>query len=795
MKNLIYIFTFWTFILSNNIIHAQICVGEPGDIKWEFWTNIYDNELGELHASYNYPKQPDRVTNISKTQSPLNYDNLMGGRIRGFIKIPETQTVTFNVTGNNKAYFFLSSGTSPTDTTLLASTPEYTAQYDHTAYPSQTADPITLQGETFYYFELVYVENWGWDHAYLFWKNPDVNADEWRIITEQYLYGIGCEDTCDPRGTPCDDGDASTTDDIEDGNCNCFGTPATSNSCIGERNSITAYRYDGLPGNDLNTMYNASNYPAMPDYSENLEFLGSPSNSDFDSIGTLVQGYLTVPVSGLYKFNLTSDNNSIFFLSSDDDPANKQAHQILVTSGIGMVEHDQFIWQSTSNIYLEKNQYYYIEFNHKQGTGNTHYSVFWQTPFTAADQWKRIPLSYVYDYECEMACVPENTPCNDGDPFTNNDQYNDNCECTGTPCEGPDCDSPLASYVPYEKCDVTDAIDNNEENNWLSCTKTQNPIAEYGLSHWIMYDLGDRHKVFGSHFWNYNVAGETSKGFNAVAIHYSSDASNWTHLGDYNWMLAPGTSGYSGFTGPDFMGEFAKYILVTCLDASEGCKGIGKSSFSILKCPLEGTVCDDKNPYTIDDKYDGDCYCIGKSIEENDCNQDYLALGDSTLHEAIHSATIEVSSVSQIASHQTIGLVAGSAVILEPGFDTGDSTIMIASIDPCDEQRGQSDITLSKSAMESYKEALAKAKLEPLQWTKEEESDVISIQYYIAEPGHHKLSIALPQGSSYTLADHEYLNRGLYTKRFRTKKLDSGVYTIELKSAKDLQTERIPIGL
>lgn len=771
---------------------SQVCVGEAGTLKWEFWTNIYDRKMGELHASYNFPKHPDRVVDISKTQSPRNYDNYMGGRIRGFIKVDQTQTVTFNITGNNTAHFYLSSTSSPDDKNLSAFTQSYTSPYEHDKYPEQTTNPVTLQGGVHYYFELLYVEDYGSDHVYLFWKNPDIAANEWRIITDQYLYGVDCVDTCPPRGTPCDDGDASTSDDIEDGNCNCFGTPTTSNSCVGARKQITAYRYDGIPGNDLNTLYNHPSYPAMPSTSEGLDFFGSPVSSEHDSIGTLVQAFLTVPVSGLYKFNITSDNNSIFFLSSDDDPANKQAHQILVTSGIGMTDHDAFLWQNTSNIFLEKNKYYYVEINHKQGTYNSHYSVFWQTPYTEADTWKRIPSEYIYDYNCEISCVPTGTLCDDGDPFTNNDMYDANCNCVGTPCEPADCDSPLANYIPYAKCDVTDAIDNNESNNWLSCTKSQNPIAEYGLSHWIQYDLGGRHKVFDSHFWNYNVENQTALGFQNVAIHYSQDASVWTHLGDYNWMQAPGTSGYSGFPGPDFMGEYARYILITCLDAGEGCKGIGKSSFRIVKCPLAGTACDDKNAYTIDDKYDDNCLCAGKSIEENDCNQDYLALGDSTLHEAVHSATIQVSSVSQVANHQTVGLVAGSAVILEPGFDTGDSTIVIASIDPCTAQRSSHRL-VTESAMEQYKKKLAAAKLEPLQISTDEEEGIVTVQYYVEQPGHHSISISNENGYHYELSAYEVLNKGVYTKYFRTDKLSTGTYNITLSSAKSNVVERLTL--
>lgn len=773
---------------------AQICIGDPGVLQWECFDKVYDDEMSELQAAFDYPTRPVVVKNIYKTKSPYNYDNYIGSRIRGYIQLPSTDTVEFNITGNQKVEFYLSTDDQPENIQLEAYSYDYTETEQHDKYPEQTSQLITLQGGQYYYFEILQVESTGSDFVYLYWKNPQVNLDTYTIITEDFIWGVGCTEECEPAGTPCDDGDATTSDDIEDGFCHCIGSKETTNTCIGERSKVQIYRYDTIPGGDLNDLYEAANFPGTPDYSETVDFLGVPSKNVYDETGALIQGYLTVPITGNYKFNVTGDDETILFISSDDDPENKQAHQCFVSSWTYMTEHDKFVWQSTANIYMEENKYYYIEINEKEGGGSEHYSAFWQTPYTEVGQWKRIPATYFYDYDCEIACIEEGVLCDDGDPFTNNDQYDDNCECHGTPCEAEDCDSPLANYVTYAKCDITDLLDNNEENNWLSCTTTANPNNNYGDGHWIMYDMGQRHELYETHFWNYNVIGGTDQGFQSVAIDYSVDGTTWSNYGNYTWPLATGEDAYSGFAGPDLMGTYAQYILISSLDAGE-CRGLGKSSFTAVLCPLADTDCDDLNRYTVNDKYNDNCECIGTPIEINDCLEDYVTLGDSTIYNSAHSASIDVNSISQIAENNIVGFVGGKSVILEPGFETGPDVIFIATIDPCEEAKAAEAIRI-KTRAEKIEERKAKRKqdeLAGLQVIANEKSDYQTIRFFLPKGGQSKLDILQNEKVLYTLVDHDYGNTGVYDKVIRTKKLESGIYQVRLTTNEGVEVERMVV--
>ena len=54
-----------------------------------------------------------------------------------------------------------------------------------------------------------------------------IQIDGVRFLAISEVEVMGCNNTssCPPAGTSCDDGNANTTNDIEDGNCNCVGTP------------------------------------------------------------------------------------------------------------------------------------------------------------------------------------------------------------------------------------------------------------------------------------------------------------------------------------------------------------------------------------------------------------------------------------------------------------------------------------------------------------------------------------------------------------------------------------------
>ncbi len=70
-----------------------------------------------------------------------------------------------------------------------------------------------------------------WDLQLQGWQNSDLWCE---------IAGLKNETSCPAAGTPCDDGDPNTTNDIQDGNCGCVGTPCqTAGSTCDDNNPCT----------------------------------------------------------------------------------------------------------------------------------------------------------------------------------------------------------------------------------------------------------------------------------------------------------------------------------------------------------------------------------------------------------------------------------------------------------------------------------------------------------------------------------------------------------------------------
>ena len=792
MKKIIYIALLAVIAAAN--LTGQVCPGVPGQITYEVWQNLPDDEFSDLSALFTYPNRPDISLKRYRIQTPTNFDNYMGARLRGYISVPTTTTTTFNITGERLGQFYLSTDSDPANAILIAEHTSGTSVTEHDKYPEQTSMDITLQAGQYYYFELLHIDNGGSDHSAIYWKNDIVDPLNWTLVTYQYIADVDClPDACPAAGTPCDDGNANTTDDIHDGNCNCVGSTPTANSCIGDRGKVAMYRYEGLPGGNLTGLYSAANYPAMPDYSAQLQELGYYRSNAVDSVGQLLQGYLTVPVTGDYRFNVTGDDNTVFFLSSDEDIANKTDLEITVTGWTHSTQHDKYEEQTSVSVALVAGEYYYYEVNNKEGGGHEFFTVFWEAPAAGTPSWKRIPSSYLYDYTCTLACIPAGTACDDGNPMTTADAYDDNCECVGVPCEAPNCDDPLGNYIPYDKCAITDQLDNRADAMWLSCELSASANSSRPPSHWIMYDLSERHFVMESHVWNYNVPGETQKGFTNVAVDYSMDRQSWTELGTYSWPEATGGSNYSGFSGPSFGGVEARYILITSLDQSEPCQGLGKVAFTAVKCPFAGTVCDDGDLTTYDDQYNDNCECTGTDYLENECEDINLVLGDSLLMSDKYSAVETVLSVSEVDATHKVSLVGGDYIELNPGFETQEEAVFLAAIDTCDTAGGRAGLPLASLILEQQLTE-EQDKQHRLQVLQSDADDVVTIKYHLPSATRAILSIIDTDGKVIQkLTDRQHINSGVYAKRLRTKKLNTGAYIVRLESTDEVQEELLMV--
>jgi hypothetical protein len=97
-----------------------------------------------------------------------------------------------------------------------------------------------------------------------------------------------------------------------------------------------------------------------------------------NNYGQRIRGYITAPVTGRYRFWLTSDNESELYLSPSSDP-NAAVRVARVFRATQFHQWNKEPEQS-ARVNLIAGERYYFEILHKEGIGNDHLSVGWLKP-------------------------------------------------------------------------------------------------------------------------------------------------------------------------------------------------------------------------------------------------------------------------------------------------------------------------------------------------------------------------------------------------------------------------------
>ncbi len=685
MKFTINIFAF--LLLCSSTIVAQnngSCIGKAGEIEWDIWHDVDGLTLDWLDYLHDFPNKPDRTSTLYALSTTLNYSDYYAGRVRGFIKAPESGSYLFNITGDDDAIFFLSSDSTSNNLDTICYAPGSTEQDNYTLYPEQTSALVTLTAGEYYYFEGLYNEAWGNDFIQIQWKLPSaINSPDWTIIYGDYLYAPACDNNaCPPRNTICDDGNPNTSGDVEDGYCNCYGVPNNTPSCVGSKGDIKAQYFANIPGTTVADLYGSPSYPNSPTHFSKVENLNG-GNMNLTSFGTRVQCMLYVPVTGDYQFNITGYSQVNLKLSSSTDPALATDVAYMTWTWVGQFDHETNPTQTSAVIPLVGGNFYYLELEHKGDDIYNRFDVFWKTPFMPADQWHFLDDHYLYDYTCPTACLPQGYPCDDGDPMTYADKIDDNCNCVGSPCSDPACSE--INPTPVGNCALTDEHSNSALDSWKSCLPKVSPNPTRGTSHWIQYDFGATYLLNNSQIWNYNVANQTGQGFQEVVIDYSVDGVNWTELGQYSWAEASGLSNYGGFNFPDFNGVAAQYVLITSLSNFDGsnCVGISEISFDAQTCPDVGTPCDDGNPDTPNDMYNAFCICTGMPQAIQECTDLTMNIPDRPVVTNTYDVIETIISDGRVDPGTTVNYLAGECITLNVEFEVRMGGDFFADIVPC----------------------------------------------------------------------------------------------------------------
>jgi hypothetical protein len=197
-------------------------------------------------------------------------------------------------------------------------------------------------------------------------------------------------------------------------------TAATPNTIVGNStfsfnqvDGIIERRAFGVTGGTIAALTNSAVFTNnQPDEVTYPTLFEGPVNYR-DNYGTQFRGYITPPTNGNYVFFICSDDPSVLYLSTSENPANKKliavetvwsnTRQWVSSAGASDLtskRSDQFAtseWPTPNLITLTNGQRYYIEALHAEGGGGDNIAVTWVLPGGSdpADGDSPIPGKYL----------------------------------------------------------------------------------------------------------------------------------------------------------------------------------------------------------------------------------------------------------------------------------------------------------------------------------------------------------------------------------------------------------------
>ena len=142
--------------------------------------------------------------------------------------------------------------------------------------------------------------------------------------------------------------------------------------------NISYQIWNNITGSAVSNLTSNINYPDSPTSSSLITSMKGTTNLA-DNFGARIAGYICAPATGSYTFWISSDENGELWLSTNNQPTNKQ----LIAYNLGTTfpsEWTKYTTQKSATINLVQGQSYYIEALMKENTGNDNLAVGWAKP-------------------------------------------------------------------------------------------------------------------------------------------------------------------------------------------------------------------------------------------------------------------------------------------------------------------------------------------------------------------------------------------------------------------------------
>ncbi len=139
----------------------------------EFWTRRPGSSLSNLTATASFPARYTGWQWLDRFESPANWGDYYGDRLRGNLVPPLTGSYTFWIAADDQAQLWLSVDDTSENRRLIAMVTKATGPDQWDADPVQQSAPIQLEAGRKYYIEALHKERTGSDHLAVGWQLPN----------------------------------------------------------------------------------------------------------------------------------------------------------------------------------------------------------------------------------------------------------------------------------------------------------------------------------------------------------------------------------------------------------------------------------------------------------------------------------------------------------------------------------------------------------------------------------------------------------------------------------------------
>ena len=161
---------------ANVIQVAEIEFIEHEALFWEYWLNISGTSLDNLRTNTNYPDNPSASGYLSRFETPTNWADNYGTRVRGYLTVPATGSYIFWIASDDNGELWFSTDENPANSSLIASVPGWSTSQEWNKYSQQKSEPIYLTTGQTCYVEALQKEGGGGDNLAVGWAKPGQNT-------------------------------------------------------------------------------------------------------------------------------------------------------------------------------------------------------------------------------------------------------------------------------------------------------------------------------------------------------------------------------------------------------------------------------------------------------------------------------------------------------------------------------------------------------------------------------------------------------------------------------------------